>query len=341
MGITFPTAIIYSTEVVKSTHREKGPLLINLACAAAEVVCAALAYFTLTTIGWRWYVVICSAPLVLCFFLLAVVLPESPRYLIVSGKENQALAAVKWMGEMNGVEIAENTRLVVHQDQDLGSFSQLFKPEYIKETVLLSLIFFGMLLILFGSILFVPLALYSEFCGASGNPPEHRCFVVKQDALLQLLVVTTGSIFGQIAGYFAAKKFGRSISIKIMSILNFLTLLLLFKCFSIYGTVITFLFVKFFSLGTNMISLIIVPELYPTSFRNTAMAFINSCGKFGGAIGAGLVYFLFYISPYAVVGMFTTTALMVATCCLIYDKETKDVVMQDVALARATEVCEE
>ena len=331
MGITFPTAIIFTSEVVKSSHRETGPVLINLACSFAEIGVATLSYLTLTTIGWRWFIIMCAAPLLPCFLLLALVIPESPRYLIASGKDEDARKAVEWMAKMNKVELPENKSIIVHQDQDLGAISELFKPKYRKETVLLSIIFFGMLLIMFGSVLFIPLALYSDFCGASAGAPKHECIHIKKESLLQLVLVTTGSVFGLLAGFFLAKKIGRSISLKIMSILNLCTILLLFKCFSQFGTVITFLFVKFFASGTNMITLIIVPELYPTSFRNAAMGFINSCGKFGGAIGAGLVYFLFYISPYYVLGMLAGAALLVVLCSLLYNKETKDVTLQDVS----------
>ena len=166
--------------------------------------------------------------------------------------------------------------------------------------------------------------------GGQGEPPEHKCEEIKQESLLQLTVVTLGSVLAVVAGYISAMKLGRSISLKIVSTCSFIVTVFLFKCFSKTVTVGLFFLIKFLQTTHNLIAVISVPELYPTAFRNTAMGFINSWGRFGGVVGAGAVYVLYYYSPTLVVTMFSASALLVAICSWIWNKETKEAVIMDV-----------
>ena len=329
MGLTFPTCITFSAEVVKNSHRAMGPMLIVLFANSSVFLCAVLAYLVLKPIGWRWFVFLNALPLVICVTLLCL-LPESPRYLVVSDKKKQANEAVQRMAKLNDVNLPEQLNIFVHSDQELGSISDILKSDFRKETILMSAMYFGNLVIIFGTIVFVPLALYSGFCGGQGDPPEHKCTEIRQESLLQLSIVTFGCVVAAVVGYIAAMSLGRSISLKIFSTASFIVTLFLFKCFSNLVTVALFFLIKFLQSSHDLITLIVVPELYPTVFRNTAMGFINSWGKLGGVIGAGAVYVLYYYSPILVVTMFSASALLVTICSWIWNKETKKAVMMDV-----------
>ena len=330
MGITFPTCNSFSAEIVKSTHREVGPMLCCLFFTISVFLAAVLAYLLLNVIGWRWFVFVMAVPLLVSLVLLVCILPESPRYLAVSGRKKEAVEALQRMAKVNGVSLPENLKITVRSDQELGSFSDILKSDYRKETILLSVMYFGNLLILFGTIVFVPLALYSGFCGGQGDPPVHKCVEVQQNSLLELSIVTFASVAATVVGYVTSIRMGRSISLKIVATASFITSIFLFKCFSNIVTVGLFFVIKFMQTSHNLVTLIIVPELYPTTFRNTAMGFINSWGKLGGVVGAGAVYALYYYSPMLVVVMFSGAALMVAVASWIWSKETKLTVIRDV-----------
>ena len=87
---------------------------------------------------------------------------------------------------------------------------------------------------------------------------------------------------------------------------------------------------KFLLTAHNTIGLIVVPELYPTVFRNTAMSFINSWGRLGGAIGTGIMYVLYYYSPLLLVATFSASALLLTICSWIWNKETQKSEILDV-----------
>ncbi|XP_063678425.1 synaptic vesicle 2-related protein-like [Bolinopsis microptera] len=330
MGITYPTCNSFTAEIVKSTHREVGPMLCSLFFNISVFLAAVLAYLSLNTLGWRWFVFVMAVPLLVCLVLLVCLLPESPRYLAVSGRKKEAMEALRRMAKVNGVSLPENLKIAVRSDQELGSISDILKSDYRKETILLSIMYFGNLLILFGTIVFVPLALYSGFCGGEGDPPVHKCVEVQQNSLLELSIVTFACVVSSFVGYGTSIIMGRSISLKIFATVSFITSIFLFKCFSNIVTVGLFFVIKFMQVSHNIVTLIIVPELYPTTFRNTAMGFINSWGKLGGVVGAGAVYALYYYSPMLVVVMFSGAALMVAVASWIWNKETKVTVIRDV-----------
>jgi sugar phosphate permease len=117
---------------------------------------------------------------------------------------------------------------------------------------------------------------------------------------------------------------------KIFSTLSFISILFLSKCFSKFFTTALFFLIKFLQYSHHINMFFIIPEIYPTTFRSTAIGVINCSGKFGGVLGTGLVYVLFYQSPYLVVGMFAVAALATCVCSWIWNIETKDAEMRDV-----------
>ena len=332
MGITFPTCVAFSTEITKSSHREVGPMSIVLFSSLGSFLTAVLAFLLLNSIGWRWFILVMVSPVALCFIVLMCFFPESPRYLAVSGKKTEALRALHQMAKMNNTTLPEqiNITVPVHSDPDLGSISDILKSDFRKETILLSVIYFGNLLIIFGTQVFFPLALYSGFCGGQGDPPVHKCVKIQQDSLLQLSIITFAAALSGALGYAAAMTLGRNISFKVFSTCSFVVTFFLFKCFSKLATVGLFFLIKLLQISHYTVSLIVVPELYPTTFRNTALGFINSWGKLGGVVGAGAVYALYYYRPIFIVVMFSGSAFLVLVSSWVWSKETKKVIMTDV-----------
>ena len=330
MGLIFPICITFSTEIVKSSHRETGPMLIVGLGDVSLFTSTVLAYFTLNSLGWRWYLFLNFFPVVICIMLLMWLLPESPRFLAVSDKKDEANKAVQRIAKLNGVTLPEHLDITVHTDHEEGSILDLLKSDFRKETILMSVMYFANLLILLGMIVFVPLAIFSGFCGGQIDPPEHECDEIEQASLLELSWVTFASVMAAMTGYLAALKVGRSPSLKFFSTASFLVSLLFFKCFSGMVTgVLLFLF-KFLLSSLNTIALIVVPELYPTVFRNTAVSFINSWGRLGGAIGTGIMYVLYYYSPLLLVATFSASALLLTICSWIWNKETQKTEILDV-----------
>lgn len=292
-------------------------------------ITAVTAYFFLNSLGWRWFIIIVSLPIIPSIILL-LILPESPRYLIVSGKQKEAKEAIKFMADMNKVHIDEETTVICKQSEELGEVSALFHPEYRRETILLSIIYFGNILVFLSLILFLPLALNSTFCGGNGVTPTHECRKLSQGAIFKVAIVISATMIGLIAAHVLSHFTGRVPALRIFAALAFIASLFLYKCFSATVTVIIFYVIEFASSGLNILIWIILLENYPTYIRTTASGFVNFWGKIGGVLGVVGVYALFYLSPYLLVTMYAANTLLSLVGAALFTKETRYLEVQDI-----------
>ncbi len=96
--------------------------------------------------GWRWMLAYGMVPSVI-FFLVLLVVPESPRWLAKAGKTNEAL---KILTRINGETVAKEELKNIENSlkiEQMGSLSQLFKPGLRKALVI------GILLALFNQVI--------------------------------------------------------------------------------------------------------------------------------------------------------------------------------------------
>ena len=323
MGVTFPTCVVYGAEIVKSRYRELGPLIATLVCNTSVFGVSLSAYLLLNFIEWRWFMIFNTMPIIACFILLRLV-PESPRYLLVSKKYQEAKKALETIAKWNGKNLPSGFELQELEEEAIGSYSVVFSDQYRKYTVLLSIAGFSVLFILFGIIVFLPLALYSGFCGGNLKPQPQNCMKVEQSSLRDLSVVTSSGIFASIVGLLSAVHLGRKVSWRISSTFGLISIAFLIKCINTTFTKIFLFLLKFSFVVYNLIFVILMPESFPTTIRSTGFSVCNSFAKLGGAIGCGLIYFLYYTNPDLVIGMFMIAAFVMLVCSFIWDKETKD-----------------
>ena len=332
MGLTGPVALTLTAEMVKSSHREIGPLCLAFSHFLGPFIVAIFAYLLLNLVGWRWFIVTQTVvPLIICLILAICFLPESPRYLMVSGQKEKALETLEHMAKKNGVCLPPRLNIVVQSPQNLGSISDILKSDFRKETILLSIMYFTNFAIYSGVVVFLPLALYSGFCGGSYSRPMDNCgtSTIQENDLLQLCIVTSANSFATGLAYIAILKLGRSVTLKVGTTIRLILLLFFFKCFSKIGVLLLFILISFIQVPLGMTIAVIVPELYPTIFRNTATAFIVSWGRLGCLVGAGSVYALYNINSLLVVGLFSFCALLAVIAASIWNKETKNNVIRD------------
>ena len=285
------------------------------------------AFIFLRIVGWRWLIIIVSLPAVPALVLI-LVLPESPRFLCVSGQQDKAMQAVRFMAKLNGKKLKENVRMSCFQNEDLGSYSKILNEEHRKSTIGLSVMYFNNIFLDFGFIVFLPLMLSSNFCGASATP-ENKCQLLSQRDLLEITIAGMFGVFGAIAAFVLGQLVGRLQPLRVASGLLIIGVAGLFVCVNHFVTIVTAVVIKFLELYINTTIWIMIPESFPTNIRSTATGFINGWGKLGGVFGTGCAYLLFYTSPYLIIGLFFISSIAVFITSIIYDKETKDVVLQE------------
>ena len=329
IGINWTTDMCYATEFAESKLRTIGVSIANLASLSSMFVVGAVALALLNVVGWRWFVVIISIPLIPTLVIL-IWLPDSPRYLCVSGKKDKALQALQFMARLNGTTLPENLRLECYEDEPLGNCTTLLTKEYIRSTIFLSLIFTCNVFVGFGLVVYLPLMFRTDYCGVNKEPPVHEsCALLTQTDLLQMTIGTLLCLIAVVGATFAANLIGRLSPLRIASGLQIIAVSLLFVCMDDIAKVVVAAFCGTLNVIVSFMLWIIVSECYPTNSRSSAIGFINGLARIGGVLGSGSVYLWLYTRPSAILGLFISTSIMGFLATFGLNQETRDITMRD------------
>jgi MFS family permease len=329
IGTNLSCIICYGTEYAESKYRAYGCTTFTLSAAVSSVIVSGLAFLLLNFIGWRWFMIIVALPAIPAVTLMFL-FPDSPRFLCVSGQQEEAMAAVRFMATLNRKKLPENIRMTCFQDEATGSYSMILNKEHRRSTIALSVIYFGNIFVEFGLIVLLPLLFSSHLCGTV-NPTdiEKPCQTLTQDELREITIATSGSIFGIVAGLFFAQFIGRLMGLRAASFAMIFSIGSLFLCVNETFTVVASTILKVLEAVVNSIIWIVIPETFPTTIRSTATGFINGWGKMGGLVGTGCVYLLFYVSPYSVIAIFLSFSFIAFGGTVVFKKEMKGEVLKE------------
>ena len=327
IGINLSCIVCYTAEFAESKYRVYGVLAFSLGALSGIGAVSGVAFLVLNNVGWHWLIIIASLPAVPALVLI-LTLPESPRFLCVSGQQDKAMKAVRTMAKINGRKLQENIKMACFVDEELGSYTKILNKDNRKSTIALSVMYFCNIFIEFGLIVWLPLMYSANMCGAAKSP-QHKCQSLTQDDLLKLTIVNGGSVLGAIAAVILAQRIGRLIPMRVASFIMMLSIATLFVCVNESFTFANTIIAKTVEAFVNTTLWIMIPESFPTCIRSTATGFINSCGKIGGVFGTACVYLLFYVSPYSVVGIFVFFSFVGFVATMVYDRETKYEILQE------------
>ena len=215
------------------------------------------------------------------------------------------------------------------RNEDLGSYSVIFGPQHRRSLVTLSVLYFCSVFLTFAFILYQPLIIKNGCSSGSRNQSTRTCSILTQKELIELAIGTAPFAVGNILATVSAAFLGRRLSLRISSFILMFVIAVFFFCVNSTVTVFLISAVNFFGSFINALLWIIFPETFPTNIRTTATGFINSIGKIGGVFGSGSVSIFYYMDPRFVTGLIFTATVLGFVMSLIYNRETKDVVMKD------------
>jgi MFS family permease len=159
-GLTVPFDTL--AEFVPTSERGTNLLYIEFFWTAGTLLVPVLAWFSLgydNGGNWEVFVIMCAIPCILSTILGMIYVPESPRWLLTKGRDQEALQILRAAAACNGVDPAaafpEGTRLVQNQTHEKESVCDLFSPKWLKITLLLWAAWFGLAFLYYGVILAV------------------------------------------------------------------------------------------------------------------------------------------------------------------------------------------
>ena len=276
LGGELPVAATLVTEYVPGRARGRFMVLLESFWAVGWLLAALIAYFIIPVTGWRTAFLIGALP-ALYTMVIRMHLPESVRYLLKKRKIEEARKIVSSLEERCHMEhrplevtekdVAEETK---------GSFTALWTRRFIKRTVMLWLVWFGIVFSYYGVFMWLPSLVFKQ-----------GFTVVK--TFEYVLVMTLSQLPGYAAAAWLVDRLGRRYT---------LSLFLLGSGIASYffghaETVTTLLCwgatMSFFNLGAWGVIYTYTPELYPTEIRGLGCGWATGFGRVGGMVAPLLV----------------------------------------------------
>ncbi|OSI25409.1 MFS transporter [Neisseria dumasiana] len=319
LGGQLPVAVSLVSEYAPPKVRGRFIVLLESFWGLGWLAAALVSYFFIPQYGWQSAFLIGALPVFYAFFVWKH-LPESVPYLISKGRVGEAHEIVVVLEKQAGIEAVQTASVAERAPQENPRFAQLWQPPFAKRTLMLWLIWFGIVFSYYGIFTWLPKLLV-----------EQGYTVVKTFEYVLVMILA------QLPGYFAAavlvEKIGRKATLA--GFLFACAVCAYFFGRSDSAAMIMFwgCWMSFFNLGAWGVLYTYTPELYPVRFRAFGSGWAGAVGRIGGIVAPMAVA--------AMIGgdggfgrifvMFTAVLMAVVAVIVVLGEETKGRSLEDIS----------
>jgi putative MFS transporter len=269
LGGALPLDFSLYAEYLPRANRGRNLVLLESFWALGTILAAGLAWAIVPALGWRPLLATSALAAVLVLWIRRTI-PESPRYLAISGRLEEAKAVLAQVSEANQREVPLG-ELQAPTREDKSTVAALWSPGIRRVTLMLWIAWFSIALAYYGVFTWLP-----------------SLFVERGFTFLATYQNTFVLALAQLPGYFSAaylvERWGRRATLT--------TYLLASGVFTYLFAVTTGLgwilgaaiLMSFFSLGAWAALYAYTPELYPTEIRTTGMGWASGMARIAGAL---------------------------------------------------------
>jgi putative MFS transporter len=318
LGGELPVAATLVSELSPRGQRGRMIVLLESFWAYGTILAGIVALTVVASYGWRWGFAVGALPALYVAYLRRA-LPESPRYLAEKGRAPEADAIVRRVERAGGGALLTLAPAIAPARAGRTRIGELFGTRYLRRTVMLWILWFGVVLTYYGIFLWIPSILASR--GLSDVRSNEFFFL---------------STLAQVPGYFSAAWLVERVGRKATLVAYLLGTAVSAFGFGSAGTgtdaFIWAALLSFFNLGAWGVVYTISPELYPTSVRATGAGVAAAVGRIGGIIGPYLTPVL--VASIAVNGTFALfMAILVVTAVVValLGEETRGRSLEEIA----------
>ena len=276
LGGELPVAATLVTEYVPGRARGRFMVLLESFWAVGWLLAALIAYFIIPVTGWRTAFLIGALP-ALYTMVIRMHLPESVRYLLKKRKIEEARKIVSSLEERCYMEprplevtekdVAEETK---------GSFTSLWTSRFIKRTVMLWLVWFGIVFSYYGVFMWLPSLVFKQ-----------GFTVVK--TFEYVLVMTLSQLPGYAAAAWLVDRLGRRYTLSLFLLGSGIASYFFGHAETVTALLCWGATMSFFNLGAWGVIYTYTPELYPTEIRGLGCGWATGFGRVGGMVAPLLV----------------------------------------------------
>jgi len=318
LGGELPVAATLVSEFSPRAQRGRMIVLLESFWAYGTIAAGLIAIIVLPSYGWRGAFLVAAVPALYAAYLRRA-LPESPRFLAERGRVAEADAVVRRVERAGGGAMLTLAKAVAPPRTGRTRIADLFAPRYLRRTVMLWILWFGITLTYYGIFLYVPSLL-----------AERGLSEVRSNEFFFL------SSLAQVPGYFSAawlvERWGRKPTLVAYLLGSAIAAFLFGNSGTGTDAFIYAALLSFFNLGAWGAVYAYSPELYPTAIRATGAGTAAAVGRIGGIIGPFLTPVLVpVIGQTGVFAMFMALLLVTAANVFVLAEETSGRSLEEIA----------
>jgi len=322
LGGELPVVSSLLSEFIPSKHRGRFLVLLESFWAYGWLIAAIVAFLFIPKFGWRVAFVIATIP-AFYIWIIRRKLPESPRWYAAKKRTAEAEAVIKAM-ELETERLTKAPLPPVKEYEIRGmdsamlfSFTELWKPEYRKQTITLWILWFGLVFGYYGIFVWLPTLLVK-----AGYSMVNSFFYV--------IIITLAQIPGYFSAAYLVDRIGRKPVIVVYLLMSALAAYLFGQASNTMTILLWAILMSFFNLGAWGAVYTYTPESYPTRARTTGAGSAAAFGRVGGFIAPLVVGFL--LPSFGRTGVLLLNALLMAIAAAsvaILGVETKNKILPE------------
>lgn len=323
LGGEVPIAAVYISEIARAKGRGRFVLLYELIFPIGLVAAGIAGRWIVPNLGWHYMFLIGAVPAILALFMQRL-LPESPRWLAMRGRNDEAEAAISYIERATenstGKPLPPIEKVVTTHEQP-ASWSDLFGPIYLRRTLVVWMIWFAAYLITYGLTVWLPTIYRTVF------------HLSLEQSLQYGLITQIAGLFGTLICALSIDYFGRrpwfalafAGAAAALCGLWFLGADLPQRVLVLVS--IAFFFSSVLSIGVYLYT----PELYPTRARAMGVGTATAWLRLASMIGPTVVGLMIGGGLDNVFLAFGLIAAIAAVITYFFAVETKSRVLEDVS----------
>ncbi|MGE1061300.1 MFS transporter [Megasphaera paucivorans] len=276
LGGELPVAATLVSEYAPAKIRGRFIVLLESFWAIGWIAAACIAYFLIPLYGWRMAFFIGALP-AFYVFLIRMHMPESVRYLLSKGYITEARQIITDLEKQLHVPVKpfDDETEVLLKDASV-SFSALWKKPFISRTIMLWLVWFGIVYSYYGIFMWLPSLVYQQ-----------GFTVVK--TFEYVLIITLAQLPGYYCAAWLVDYIGRKYTLSLFLLCSGIASYFFGHAGTAGMIMIWGAIMSFFNLGAWGVIYTYTPELYPTSIRALGSGWAAGFGRIGGMMAPVLV----------------------------------------------------
>ena len=279
LGGQLPVAVTLVTEYAPPAVRGRFIVLLESFWGVGWLLAALISYFVIPAFGWHAAFLLGALPALYVFHIFRWI-PESVRYLLNKGRTAEAEAIVRRIEDSCGMSAPVSAVSEAEAEEETAvvksSFRELLTPAFIKRTLMLWCLWFGIVYSYYGIFTWLPSLMVT-----------HGFTQIKSFEYVMLM--TVAQLPGYIAAAYCVERLGRK-----ATLVGFLISCAVCAYFFGQGGSTAAVLawgcgMSFFNLGAWGVVYSYTPELYPTSIRAMGSGWAAAIGRVGGILAPTLV----------------------------------------------------